>query len=92
MSKICRFCWKIISDDDDFCDNGHVDCRVFFDSVTDMIDTLVNPNAKSALKLQESLKEWIEETKQPLPEGHISIVSLHGVRMKLQSLVEESEK
>jgi len=45
-----------------------------------------------ALKLQELVKEWIEETKQPLPEGHIPIVSLNGVRIKLQSLVEESEK
>lgn len=45
----------------------------------------------AALKLQKSIMEWIEETKQPLPEGHIPIVSLNGVRFKLESLVKESK-
>jgi len=49
-------------------------------------------NCEYALELQELVKEWLEETKQPIPEGHVPLISLGGLTQKLQSIIEKSEK
>jgi len=35
----------------------------------------------------EKIKEWYEETQQPLPEGHIPIVSLNGLSIRLEKIL-----
>lgn len=38
-------------------------------------------------KIVEKIKEWYDETQQPLPEGHIPIVSLNGLSIRLKEIL-----
>lgn len=40
-------------------------------------------------KIVEKLKQWYKETQEPLLEGHIPIVSLNGVAVKLQEILSQ---
>ena len=35
----------------------------------------------------EKLKEWYKETQEPIPEGHIPMVSLNGLAVRLEEIL-----
>ena len=97
--KICRFCWEIRSQDDEYCDGvkveRHEKCTSFFDSPNDMIQSLTNKNAVRAIKLQGLLEDKINNCKFYIDFYDLTTDENDQIHRKikslLQSLVEESQ-
>ena len=53
------------------------------------IDEPVRKQILDSQRIVEEIWKWYEETKQPLPEGHIPIVSLGGIQARLKEILEE---
>lgn len=101
--KICRWCWMIVPQDDDFCSGTaaepHSDFRIFFSNPTEMIQALTNKNAVKAIKLQKLLKKEIDDTKYRIehfvPEWEVSTYTIQILNSRLETLkylVKESKK